>query len=69
MTNALSKYYTEEQVSEILNKTIPSLRVDACKRKGAPRTKIGKRILYRIDAFNAWLEKHETDFDKLNRVK
>ncbi|MFT7086672.1 MAG: hypothetical protein ACJAZX_000085 [Rickettsiales bacterium] len=69
MTNAtLENYYTEEEVSKILDKTIATLRADACRRKGAPRTKLGKRILYRIDAFNSWIMKHETDFDKLRKV-
>ena len=38
----LSQYYTEEEVAEFLNKTINSLRADASRRKGAPRTVIGK---------------------------
>ncbi len=67
MSNTLDDYYTEEEVSKILNKTIPTLRTDASRRKGAPRTKLGKRILYRIDAFNEWIRKHETDFDKIRK--
>lgn len=69
MTNTtLENYYTEEEVAKILDKTIATLRADACRRKGAPRTKLGKRILYRIDAFNNWIMKHETDFDKLRKA-
>jgi hypothetical protein len=65
----LEIYYTEEEVAQILNKTIPTLRADACRRRGAPRTKLGNRILYRIDAFNNWVMQHETNFDELRNVK
>jgi len=69
MANAtLENYYTEEEVAKILNKSISTLRADACRRRGAPRIKLGRRILYRIDAFNNWIMKHETDFDKLRRA-
>lgn len=63
----LENYYTETEVSKILNKTIASLRCDASRRKGAPRTKLGKRILYRKKTFDEWLAKHEIDFDKLRQ--
>ena len=55
----LSKYYTEEEVAEFLNKTINSLRADASRRKGAPRTVIGKRVLYNKNSFEAWILEKE----------
>jgi hypothetical protein len=64
----LENYYTEGEVSKILDKTIATLRADACRKKGAPRTKLGNRILYRIDAFNSWIMKHETDFYELKTL-
>jgi hypothetical protein len=64
----LENYYTEGEVSKILDKTIATLRADACRKKGAPRTKLGKRILYRIDAFDGWIMNQETDFDKLRNA-
>lgn len=55
----LSQYYTEEQVADFLGKTINSLRADASRRKGAPRTVIGKRILYNKNSFEAWILERE----------
>lgn len=60
--NIFDKYYSEEEVSKFLNKTIQSLRIDACKRKGAPRTKIGKKILYNKTSFEKWIEEKEKKF-------
>jgi len=61
----LDSYYTEEEISEFLNKTISSLRTDACRRRGPPRTKIGKRILYHRNSFSIWLDAHEINYDEL----
>jgi Helix-turn-helix domain len=61
-------YFSEEEVSRLLNKTIPSLRSEASRRKGAPRTKLGKRILYKKSSFENWLESHEINFEKLRRT-
>ncbi len=69
MTNTtLENYYTEQEVAKILNKTIATLRADACRKKGAPRTKLGKRILYRIDAFNNWIIGQEINFDQIQEL-
>ena len=57
--NFLSQYYTEEEVAEFLNKTINSLRADASRRKGAPRTVVGKRVLYNKISFEAWILEKE----------
>ena len=58
----LSQYYTEEEVAQFLNKTINSLRADASRRKGAPRTVIGKRVLYNKNSFEAWILEKEVRF-------
>lgn len=60
-------YYTEEEVAALLHKTIQSLRSEASRRKGAPRTKLGKLILYKKDSFEKWLISHETNFQTLRR--
>lgn len=62
-TTLLSQYYTEEQVADFLGKTINSLRADASRRKGAPRTVIGKRILYNKNSFEAWILEKEVRFE------
>ena len=59
----ISQYYTEEEVAEFLNKTINSLRADASRRKGAPRTVIGKRVLYNKISFEAWILEREVRFE------
>ena len=56
--------YTELEVAEMLNKSIASLRSDACRRKGCPRIKLGKRIFYSIETFNEWIKAHETNYTK-----
>lgn len=68
MPTKLENYYTEQEVAEILNKTISSLRTDASRRKGAPRTRVGKLILYKKDSFEKWLESKEIDFDELRET-
>lgn len=55
----LTQYYTEEEIAEFLGKTINSLRADASRRKGAPRTVIGKRVLYNKNSFEAWILEKE----------
>ena len=67
MHNTPEGYFSEEEVSKLLNKTIPSLRSEASRRKGAPRTKLGKLILYKKNSFEKWLESHEVNFEKLRR--
>ena len=63
----LENYYTETEVAEFLGKSIFSLRADACRRKGAPRTKIGRRILYKKSSFEKWILEKETDFANLRK--
>ena len=63
----ISQYYTEEEVAQFLNKTINSLRADASRRKGAPRTVIGKRVLYNKNSFEAWILEKEVRFELIFR--
>lgn len=51
---------------KFLNKTIYSLRVEACKRQDASRTKIGKTILYKKSSFEKWLNDKERFFNDCN---
>ena len=55
-------FLTEEETASILNKTIASLRADASRRKGPPRIRVGKRVLYRKSQLEKWLTEHECDF-------
>ena len=63
----ISKYYTEAEVAEFLGKTVNSLRADASRRKGAPRTVIGKRVLYNKSSFEAWILDKEVRFENLRK--
>jgi len=70
MTNdkkLLENYYTEKEIADFLGKSIFSLRADASRRKGAPRTKIGRRILYKKTSFEKWVLEKETDFSSLKK--
>ncbi len=62
-TNDLSGYYTEEEVSQTTGKAISTLRSDAARRKGPPRTVINRKIYYRIEAFQEWLLAQERNFE------
>ncbi len=63
--NKLEGYYTEMEVASMLDKKTSSLRSDASRRRGAPRTKIGKRVFYKKASFHKWLESHEVNFDNM----
>lgn len=65
--NLLELYYNEKEVAAFLNKSVASLRADACRRKGAPRTKIGRRILYKKASFEKWIGEKEIDFTSLRK--
>jgi hypothetical protein len=68
MQNIPQGYLSEQEVADFLNKTVASLRCEASRRKGAPRTKLGKLILYKKDSFEKWMSSHETNFEKLRRM-
>ena len=67
MSQLLDNYYTEQEVAFFLNKKISSLRCEASRRKGAPRIKVGKKILYKKESFERWLSGNEIDFQKIRK--
>jgi len=67
MTQILDNYFTEQEVAIILNKKVSSLRTEAARRKGAPRIRVGNKILYKKDSFERWLAGHEIDYQKIRK--
>ena len=53
-------YYSEEQVAALLGKAVSSLRGDQSKRKGPPKTKLGRKVIYSKESFEEWLKQKET---------
>jgi len=60
-------YLTEEQLAELLDVKVPTLRVWAATRRGPPRVTVARRPLYREAAFYEWLARQEQDFDAARR--
>lgn len=58
----LAGYYTEAEVSRLTGKAISTLRSDAARRKGPPRTVINRKVYYRVCAFKKWLVAQEQNF-------
>jgi DNA-binding transcriptional MerR regulator len=56
-------YFTESETAEKLGVAVHTLRVWACRRKGPPRTKVGRSLFYRANSLHAWLAGHETSFE------
>jgi len=56
-------YLTERQTAARLAVKVQTLRVWASRGKGPPRTVVARRPLYRQEAFEAWLQATETDFE------
>lgn len=56
----LQEYYSEEEMAQILDKTVGTMKADHS-RNGAvpPRTKLGKKILYNKKSFEEWLKNQE----------
>src|SRR3954452_18332822 len=54
-------YLDEAAAAAQLDVKVQTLRKWAVQRKGPPRTKAGKRVLYREEALRAWLVAQETD--------
>lgn len=61
--NVPAGYYSEDQIADFENKKVATLRSEAARRKGAPRTKIGRTILYRKESYHAYLLSHERDYE------
>src|SRR4051812_9072060 len=54
-------YLDEAAAAAQLDVKVQTLRKWAVQRKGPPRKKAGKRVLYREEALRAWLVAQETD--------
>lgn len=54
-------YLDEATAAAQLGKQVQTLRKWAVQRKGPPRVKVGKRVLYREEALRAWLVAQESD--------
>ena len=62
-------YLTEADVARLRRCSVQSIRLMNRKRIGPPRIKIGRTILYRREAVEAWLRKHETQPIEFTRRK
>ena len=58
-------YRDETEQAKIMAVTVSTLRIMATRRSGPPRTKRGRQILYRKEAYDQWLLKREVDFDDM----
>ena len=58
-------YRGEEEQAQIMAVTVSTLRIMATRRTGPPRTKRGRQILYRKQAYEKWLLAREVDYDDL----
>ena len=59
--NVTSDYMDREQLAAELGIHVRTLDRWHLERKGPPRTTVGRRILYRGAAVQAWLRKNEQD--------
>ena len=60
-----SGYRSEEQQARIMDVTVSTLRIMAVRRRGPPRTRRGRQILYRVSAYEKYLLALEVDYDDL----
>lgn len=58
-------YRSEEEQARIMDVTISTLRIMAVRRRGPPRVKRGRQILYRMQAYEKYLLALEVDYDNL----
>ena len=58
---AIEGYLTEEATAAMLDVEIATLRSWSARRKGPPRTVVGRRPLYREEALRKWLLSKERD--------
>ena len=59
----LPGFYTEHEVADMLRMSVRTLRNNAARRKGPPRTTVHRRVYYRVEAFDEWLRAQECSFD------
>ena len=62
-TKMLPGFYTEHEVAAMLSTSVRTLRNNAARRTGPPRTVVNRRVYYRIEAFQKWLLEQERDFE------
>jgi Helix-turn-helix domain len=55
---------TEEEVAAIAGADVSTVRNWRSQRSGPPFTKIGRRPLYRVEAFQEWLKAREKAADQ-----
>jgi excisionase family DNA binding protein len=59
MKRPSNEFFTKSTLAEYLGITLRSLdRLDV-RREGPPRVKIGRRVLFRREAVEAWLQERE----------
>jgi predicted DNA-binding transcriptional regulator AlpA len=57
--NAIHEHYiTEADLAALMRKSLRTIRRMAERRVGPPRITVGKTILYKTSAVEAWLEEH-----------
>jgi excisionase family DNA binding protein len=54
-------YLSEAEAARQLAVTVATLRTWASRRREPPRTKVGRRVLYRASALQEWLLAQERD--------
>jgi len=53
---------SESDVAHALDKTVGTLRAWASRRRGPPRTCIGRDVWYRAGSFRRWVRERERNF-------
>ena len=61
-------YWTEEETAKFLNKSVSTLRSLASRRKGPPRIKNGKAVIYKMASVTAWLDAREVAPEEARRA-
>ena len=61
-------YWTEAETAKFLNKSVSTLRSLASRRKGPPRIKNGKAVIYKMASVTAWLDAREVAPEEARRA-
>jgi hypothetical protein len=54
-------YLTENEVSKITKRAVPTLRSDRHRNIGIPYRKVGRKVLYRLDEVFQFIESHKIE--------
>jgi hypothetical protein len=65
---AIEGYLTEEATAAMLDVEIATLRSWSARRKGPPRTVVGRNVLYREAALQKWLLSRERDPEAARQI-